>query len=51
MAEAIDAFLAEPPPVVVDPLRPAISFVDAVLDAYEEAARRSAGHRDRPRRR
>jgi glycosyltransferase involved in cell wall biosynthesis len=41
MAQAIDAFLADPPPVVAEPVRPAISFADAVSEAYEQAARTS----------
>ena len=49
MAEAIDAFLADPPPVVAEPLRPDVSFSGVVLDAYEEAAQRSAASHDRRR--
>jgi glycosyltransferase involved in cell wall biosynthesis len=41
MAAAIDAFLAEPPPVVAQPLRPDVSFAGALLDAYEQAVRTS----------
>jgi hypothetical protein len=41
MAQAIDAFLAEPPPVVADALLPDVSFGGALLDAYEKAARTS----------
>jgi glycosyltransferase involved in cell wall biosynthesis len=39
MAAAIDAFLAEPPPVAAQPLRPDVSFAGALLDAYEQAVR------------
>jgi glycosyltransferase involved in cell wall biosynthesis len=41
LAEAIDAFLADPPPVITDPLRPDVSFAGALLDAYEDATRTS----------
>jgi glycosyltransferase involved in cell wall biosynthesis len=50
MAEAIDAFLADPPPVVADPLRPDVSFAGVLLDAYEEAAQTSTASHDRRRR-
>jgi glycosyltransferase involved in cell wall biosynthesis len=39
MAEAIDHFLADPPPVVAEPVRPVVSFADALADAYQRAAR------------
>jgi glycosyltransferase involved in cell wall biosynthesis len=39
MAEAIDGFLADPPPVLAEPVRPAISFADVLADAYDQAAR------------
>lgn len=38
LAEAIDGFLAAPPPVRPHPIPPDSSFADAVLDAYERAA-------------
>jgi glycosyltransferase involved in cell wall biosynthesis len=41
MAAAIDACLADPPPIVAEPLRPDISFAGALLDAYEQAVRTS----------
>jgi glycosyltransferase involved in cell wall biosynthesis len=41
MAAAIDAFLAEPPPIVAQPSRPDVSFAGALLDAYEQAVRTS----------
>jgi glycosyltransferase involved in cell wall biosynthesis len=39
MAKAIDGFLANPPPPVAEPVRPAVRFADALVDAYELAAR------------
>jgi glycosyltransferase involved in cell wall biosynthesis len=39
MAKAIDEFLADPPPVVAAPIRPAVSFADVLADAYQQAAR------------
>jgi glycosyltransferase involved in cell wall biosynthesis len=39
LAKAIDAFLADPPPVVAAPVRPAISFADVLANAYQQAAR------------
>lgn len=39
MAEAIDGFLADPPPVVAEPIRPAVCFADALMNAYNQAAR------------
>jgi hypothetical protein len=41
LAEAIDAFLSDPPPVVATPLRPDVPFAGVLLDAYEEAAQMS----------
>jgi glycosyltransferase involved in cell wall biosynthesis len=38
IAEAIDGFLAEPPPLRPVPLRPDVSFADGLLAAYEQAA-------------
>jgi glycosyltransferase involved in cell wall biosynthesis len=49
MAAAIDAFLAEPPTIVADPLRPDISFAGALLDAYEQAVRMSIPRRGQRR--
>jgi len=49
MAAAIDAFLAEPTPIVADPLRPDISFAGALLDAYEQAVRMSTPRRGQRR--
>jgi glycosyltransferase involved in cell wall biosynthesis len=49
MAAAIDAFLADPPPVVAAPLRPDVSFAGALLDAYEQAVRMSPVRRGRRR--
>jgi glycosyltransferase involved in cell wall biosynthesis len=37
LATACDRFLASPPPIPSEALRPARSFADALLDAYEEA--------------
>jgi glycosyltransferase involved in cell wall biosynthesis len=39
LAEAIDGFLSAPPPVRTRPIPPDRSYADAVLDAYEHAAR------------
>lgn len=39
MAAAIDGFLADPPPVPASPVRPAVSFADALASAYEQAVR------------
>jgi glycosyltransferase involved in cell wall biosynthesis len=39
IAEAIDGFLADPPPLRSAPVRPNISFADSLLAAYEQAAR------------
>jgi glycosyltransferase involved in cell wall biosynthesis len=39
LAEAIDGFLAAPPPVRTHPIPTDRSFADAVLDAYDQAAR------------
>jgi glycosyltransferase involved in cell wall biosynthesis len=41
MAEAIDAFLSDPPPVVATPLPPDVPFAGVLLDAYEEASQMS----------
>jgi hypothetical protein len=42
IAEAIDGFLADPPPLLSAPVRPDVSFADSLLAAYEQAARSSA---------
>jgi glycosyltransferase involved in cell wall biosynthesis len=39
LAEAVDAFLDDPPPLVTEPVPPDTSFADGLLDAYEQAAR------------
>jgi glycosyltransferase involved in cell wall biosynthesis len=39
MAEAIDGFLADPPPVRSETIPPDTPFADALLDAYERAVR------------
>jgi glycosyltransferase involved in cell wall biosynthesis len=39
IAEAIDGFLADPPPLRAVPVRPNVSFADNLLAAYEQAAR------------
>jgi glycosyltransferase involved in cell wall biosynthesis len=39
IAQAIGAFLADPPPVRCTPIRPDVSFTDGLLAAYEQAAR------------
>jgi glycosyltransferase involved in cell wall biosynthesis len=39
IAEAIDGFLADPPPLRSAPVRPNISFADSLLAAYDQAAR------------
>jgi hypothetical protein len=39
MARAVDEFLADPPPVVAAPVRPAVSFADVLADAYHRASR------------
>jgi hypothetical protein len=47
MAKAIDAFLADPPPVRRTSIPPDTPFADALLDAYQRAAC-SAGEGRRP---
>jgi hypothetical protein len=42
IAEAIDGFLADPPPLRSAPVRPNVSFADSLLAAYEQAARSAA---------
>ena len=42
IAEAIDGFLADPPPLRSAPVRPNVSFADSLLAAYEQAARSPA---------
>ena len=37
IAEAIDGFLADPPPLLSAPVRPDVSFADSLLAAYEQA--------------
>ncbi|HET7621167.1 MAG TPA: glycosyltransferase [Gemmatimonadaceae bacterium] len=37
MAHAVDDFLSHPPPTRTSPLRPRLSFADAMLDAYDRA--------------
>jgi glycosyltransferase involved in cell wall biosynthesis len=39
IAEAIDGFLANPPPLLSAPVRPDVSFAESLLEAYEQAAR------------
>lgn len=45
IAEAIDGFLADPPPVSPNPLRPDVSFTDGLLAAYDQAACATVGPR------
>jgi glycosyltransferase involved in cell wall biosynthesis len=42
IAEAIDGFLSDPPPLLSAPVRPDVSFADSLLAAYEQAARSAA---------
>jgi glycosyltransferase involved in cell wall biosynthesis len=39
IAEAIDGFLADPPPLLEAPTRPDVSFAGSLLEAYERAVR------------
>jgi glycosyltransferase involved in cell wall biosynthesis len=41
IAEAIDGFLADPPPLRSAPVRPDVSFAESLLTAYEQAAQRT----------
>jgi glycosyltransferase involved in cell wall biosynthesis len=48
IAEAIDGFLADPPPLLSAPVRPNVSFADSLLAAYEQAACSAARPRGSP---
>jgi len=37
LATACDEFLGSPPPIPSEPVMPSVSFVNAILDAYDEA--------------